>query len=547
MAGPPLESPPKASSRSEYMQKMPQADEKSPSIELARRFMRMRMRTDISDEIAVSQSSSGRWKAESPSRHQSLERVTEGLLGMTTDIVGSSHAAHVASSSLPTDSNMLDVKVRVLETLISKVFSAVSTLRSSFLQMQMARLSSNWDMVETSERDVATHIRHLSELNKSFLERHATISAQSVEPGSSKMRPIDSLRFREHQHQQQQSFQTPLQQPQLQSQTQIHLPKDVDLLKSYEGIISNFHIEIRKRNAEVESLKDMLAESTLKNEKLEKKVKRLEKLVAKEVASSNEYGASISDGSVPTPQLLEGAVQESYEMSSSFTRLLVSLMKAAQWDLDAACDSIEVGIKYARRADRKYALESYICQQMWNGFENDDFYIFGGISSVIDPEKRRKECFDEYLDIQATDPLQLISVNPDCLFGKFCHKKFLQLVHPKMEISFFGNFEHRNHITEGRHPNSQFYQSFLRLAKTVWLVHRLANSFNPTANIFQVRRGTRFSPSCMISVVMGMELDENQLPAKVGFSVMPGFRLGTLVIKSQVYLESSETKTDRVA
>ncbi|KAI5077187.1 hypothetical protein GOP47_0007011 [Adiantum capillus-veneris] len=113
-----------------------------------------------------------------------------------------------------------------------------------------------------------------------------------------------------------------------------------------------------------------------------------------------------------------------------------------------------------------------------------------------------------------------------------------------METSFFGNFEHRNQITEGKHPNSQFYQSFLRLAKTVWLVHRLAFAFSPTASIFQVRRGTRFSSACMESVVLGMELDENHLPAKVGFSVMPGFRVNAVVIKSQVYLEASEASMD---
>ncbi|MCO5602226.1 hypothetical protein L7F22_056354 [Adiantum nelumboides] len=536
MANSPAESPLKASNISEFVQKMAQAYKRKPSTSLARQFEQMQRISDESNLTDVDASSSGGGGSKTPSRNRSTELDAEGYGGSIVNANRGTHPppAFVSPSPLP-DPSLLAVKVRVLETLVSNMFSTVSSLRSTFLQFQAAQSSSDVGKLEAAEKSMAAHIRRLNELKHSYLERDAIVSGQSAEHGSPETDPSPISSFEEYRQQQQP-------QSRQQQQQQIRPPKDV-LLKSYEGIIHNFHIEVRKKNAEVESLKDMLAESTLQKEKVEKKMKRLEQRLAKEAASINGL-PSTSDANVPLPQLLESSVQEAAELSRSFTKLLISLMKAAQWDLDAACDSIEVGVNYARRSHRKYAFESYVCQQMWNGFENDDFYIFGSLSSIIDPEKHRRECYDEYLDMRGLDPLELISVNPDCLFGKFCHKKFLQLVHPKMETSFFGNFEHRNQITEGRHPNSQFYQSFLRLAKTVWLVHRLAFAFSPTASIFQVRRGARFSPSCMESVVLGMELDENHLPAKVGFSVMPGFRVNTVVIKSQVYLESTEASMD---
>lgn len=48
------------------------------------------------------------------------------------------------------------------------------------------------------------------------------------------------------------------------------------IIKSYEGIISRFHDEIRKKEAVVEALKETLAKSMLKGEKLEQRLRSLE-------------------------------------------------------------------------------------------------------------------------------------------------------------------------------------------------------------------------------------------------------------------------------
>lgn len=481
----------KASNITEFVQKVAQAYKRRPSNMMMMKQVEQRVSTEdsyLTDGMASEVSSSG---VATPSRSRSAEEL---------EVAAAAAAAAAAGAA---DPSLLAVKVRVLETLVTNIFSTISALKSAYVQLQAAHSPYDAAALEMADKAVIAELRRLSDLKQSYVERDAIVSAG---------------------------------QP----------PREPDaILKSYEGIINNFHAEIRTKNAEVESLKDMLAESTLQREKLERRLKRLEQKLSSCSSSPASLPAlppdssSASSSASPNADLLRSAVLRASEVSKSFTKLLISLMKAAQWDLDAASDSIEPGIHYARRSHRKYAFESYVCQQMWNGFENDDFYIFGSLSSILDPDKHRRECFDEFLDMRTIDPLELISVNPDCLFGKFCHKKFLQLVHPKMETSFFGNFEHRNQITDGAHPNSQFYQSFLRLAKAVWLVHRLAFAFNPTVSIFQVKRGNPFSPLCMESLVPSVETEEQSLPAKVGFSVMPGFRVEKGVVKCQVYLEAT--------
>ncbi|KAH7289195.1 hypothetical protein KP509_31G062700 [Ceratopteris richardii] len=416
-------------------------------------------------------------------------------------------------STLP-DPSLVVVRVRVLETLVTNIFSALSSLKGAYMQLQAAHSPYDHVKHEIADKAVVSEIRRLSGLKHSFLERDAIVSGQPVDYGERQ----------------------PSRSPEPTSNSQSS--------NAYDDALNSFHSEIQKKNAELESMREMLAESTRHREKLEKNVKRLEEWIVREVAPCSFETSSTFDIGGPTPLLLESAVHNAYEVSKAFTKLLLSLMKAAQWDLDAASDSIELGVSYAKRSHQKYAFESYVCQQMWNGFENDSFYIFGSLSSVLDPEQHQRECFDEYMDMKALDPLELISVNPDCVFGKFCHKKFLQLVHPKMETSFFGNFEHRNQITEGSHPNSQFYQSFLKLAKSVWLVHRLAFSFSSPASIFLAPRGSVFNPKCMESVVPGMEINDNNELAKVGLTVMPGFRVDKFVIKCLVYLETLDRSTE---
>ncbi|KAG2332095.1 hypothetical protein Bca4012_018331 [Brassica carinata] len=141
--------------------------------------------------------------------------------------------------------------------------------------------------------------------------------------------------------------------------------------------------------------------------------------------------------------------------------LFVSTYEAASkalrdWDLDSAADSIEPDVAYAKASQE-------ICDM---------------------------------------DALDALSTNPDSNFCQFCKSKYLILIHPKMEASFFGNLDQRDYVTGGGHPRTARY--------SIWLLHRLAYLFDPAAKIFQY----------MESVVKNIVVDEKENKPRIGGNVI---------------------------
>ncbi|KAI4333548.1 hypothetical protein L6164_018337 [Bauhinia variegata] len=144
---------------------------------------------------------------------------------------------------------------------------------------------------------------------------------------------------------------------------------------------------------------------------------------------------------------------------------------------------------------------------------------------------------------------EYLAEKPRSTFAKFCRVKYLRLVHPKMEASFFGNMNQRNLLNAGEFPDTPFFTSFAEMAKRVWLLHCLAFSFEPQASIFQVKKGCRFSDVYMESVIDDMSLSSDQSlesNPEVAFTVVPGFRIGKTVIQCQIYLSRSQNNNSKV-
>ncbi|WVY91059.1 hypothetical protein V8G54_036573 [Vigna mungo] len=204
-----------------------------------------------------------------------------------------------------------------------------------------------------------------------------------------------------------------------------------------------------------------------------------------------------------------------------FAKPMISLMKASGWwDLDRAASSIEKGVVYSKRCDKKYAFESYIARRMFHGAALTSY----DVSDIMK--------FD--------DPFDALMENPHSDFAKFSQEKYLLVVHPKMEESFFGNLDHRTFIMSGKHPRTEFYQLFAKMAKWVWVLLGSARSIDSAATLFSVNRGSAFSNLYMESVEEEKEStmlsDEERTTHKVQFMIMPGFKIGKMVVKSRVYV-----------
>eukprot|EP00252_Welwitschia_mirabilis_P019700 TRINITY_DN4633_c0_g1_i1.p1 TRINITY_DN4633_c0_g1~~TRINITY_DN4633_c0_g1_i1.p1 ORF type:complete len:473 (-),score=71.65 TRINITY_DN4633_c0_g1_i1:514-1932(-) len=386
-------------------------------------------------------------------------------------------------------------KEEALEILLSKLFANVSALKAAYVELQAAHAPFDPEKIQIADRAVIEELKNLSELKHLYKERDKIVES----PKDSKL----EAEIREQQ----------------------------SMLKTYEVMVKNYQSQIQTRDLELEKLRQDLKEANERREKIEKKLRQRS---FKDLPEALNF---ISKDCL-SPQLFISAVHAAAKAAHEFTKLMISMMKTAEWDLDAAANSIEPDIQYAKRAHKKYAYESYVCQRIFSGFENENFLVDDCIPNISVSGSCKQVFLDQCQELQSREPFDMLTVSPDSFFGKFCRNKYLHIVHPKMEESFFGNLDQRNHILNGGHPRTPFYQSFLKLAKQVWLLQRLALSFEPRVSIFQVRKGTDFSEVFMESVVKNVELADDRvgMRPKVGFTVLPGFRLGKNIIQCQVYL-----------
>ncbi|KAK9124396.1 hypothetical protein Sjap_013998 [Stephania japonica] len=305
----------------------------------------------------------------------------------------------------------------------------------------------------------------------------------------------------------------------------------------YEAAVEELKREVKNKEVEVMNLKEKLKNLAINggNKKNSNSSSR------RKVSCIQSHGLGIAVA--PVPELFEATMAQVKESSKAFTSLLLSLMRAAHWDIAAAVRSIESATAAAEVTTTtttvgphhaKYALESYICRKIFHGFDHETFYIDGSLSSLLHPDQFRRDCFSHFKDMKSMDPSELLGILPTCHFGKFCSKKYQSIVHPKMEESLFGNLEQHQLVAAGTHPRTQFYGEFLALAKAVWLLHLLAFAMDPSPCLFLATRGAEFHPEYMESVVRG------RVGRIVGVPVCPGFKLGNgSVIKARVYLVSN--------
>ncbi|CAL9065551.1 unnamed protein product, partial [Musa banksii] len=381
-----------------------------------------------------------------------------------------------------------------VDALILKIFNNISSLKTAYIQLQNAHTPYDPDKIQAADKLVIEELMKLSELKHSYRDKNPKLTSAS---------PKDSRLLAEIQEQQ-------------------------NLLKTYEVMVKKFQSQIQTRDSEIVQMRKQIQESGQRKMKLEKKLKQ-RGLLPKESEAFEEENSFFSIEL--TPSLFSSAVDTAYKSIHDFSKPLINMMKMARWDLDAAANAIESAVVYAKRAHKKYAFESHICQKMFSGFQEENFSM-----EPSNLTASHEGFFHQFLAIRAMDPLDVLSQNPDSVFGKFSRKKYLLVVHPKMEASFFGNLDQRNYVMSGGHPRTPFYQAFLKLAKSVWLLHRLAYSFYPKVEVFQVKKGIEFSEVYMESVVRNIILEEGDSKPKVGLMVMPGFMIGGSVIQSLVYL-----------
>ncbi|XP_058767522.1 protein GRAVITROPIC IN THE LIGHT 1-like [Vicia villosa] len=390
------------------------------------------------------------------------------------------------------------------EALLAKVFASVSTVKGAYAELQHFQSPFDPDGIEASDKLLVSELKHLSELKQCYLKKQfdplpekAILEAESKETKG--------------------------------------------VIKTYEVTAKKLESQVRLKDSEIMFLKEKLAEANSHNKLIEKRLNQSGSLSVS--SSSLDNNVHISGLS---PSHFASILRHTVKSIRNFVRLVVDEMRSAKWDIDAAVDAIEHNVVYLVEDHKCFAIESFVCKAMFDAFHFPNFNL-PNESLPDDRTNQQNWFFQNFNELKSTKVKDFLASKPRSSFAKFCMNKYLRLVHPKMESSFFGNMNHRNFISNGEFPKSEFFASFAEMAKRVYLLHCLAYSFKDQAEIFQVSKGCRFSDVYMESVndeifMCSSNSDktttivEPEQEPVVGFTVVPGFRIGKTVLQCQVYL-----------
>lgn len=374
-----------------------------------------------------------------------------------------------------------------IQTLVSSIFATISSFEASYIQLQTAHVPFVEDKVTAADRVLVSHLQKLSD-SKQFYKDYRR------NPDVSTLVPAGSC---------------------LEAQVQENQSK----LRTLGTVSDRAQSEIDRKDSEVLALRKKLGD-------LQKSNSRLSKKLSVNLNSSCDVLLSV--------RVFDSILHDACRATYNFTKVLMELMRKASWDMDLAANSVHREIAYAKKAHNRYALLSYVCLAMFRSFDSE---VFG----VGETESDRNNIFlKQLLEHVSSNPMELLSANPQCAFSKFCEKKYQELVHPTMESSIFSNLDRKEAILNSWRSVSVFYKSFVKMASSVWMLHKLAFSFDPVVEIFQVERGAEFSMVYMEDVTR-RHIPPFKSRARIGFTVVPGFKIVKTVIQSQVYLEKHST------
>ncbi|XP_007052116.2 PREDICTED: IRK-interacting protein [Theobroma cacao] len=395
-----------------------------------------------------------------------------------------------SSSSINNSFQMRTIDTQIADSLISSVFAAVSSVEASYLQLQTSHVPFVEESVKAADRALVSHLRRLSDLKYFYREIRKN---PNFEAGLS----LGSC---------------------LEAQVQENQSK----LRALETVSNRLQEEIDEKDNDVSSLRKKLAEIQWANTKLSKKL------------SGNLNSAC---DVLLTVRVFYAVLHDACRATHKFSKILIGLMRKAGWDLHLVADSVYPDIDYAKEGHNRFAFLSYVCLGMFRGFDLEGFGL--NENEPLCNGNNATCSLKQLLEHVSSNPMELLSRNQNCEYSRFCEKKYQDLIHPTMESSIFSNLDQNEVVLSSWRSLSIFYESFVNMASSIWTLHKLAFSFDPVVEIFQVERGVDFSIIYMEDVTKRYNLP-GETRVKVGFTVVPGFKIGRTVIQSQVYLSGSK-------
>ncbi|MCO5601733.1 hypothetical protein L7F22_055857 [Adiantum nelumboides] len=285
------------------------------------------------------------------------------------------------------------------------------------------------------------------------------------------------------------------------------------------------YYELQQYREQATYLRAEIVEYEKKCVELSYKVDQLERLHSqKAMANSGSYHDSAA-----TPPLLQTAVDGVNDaICVCASDFFSSLKRKANFDLYLA----QLGIPSAQRSPStlKAALQALLCKGLFKGF-GDSFFSLEGTPNTLfsTPSDKKSDLFLSFKRCRDKEAEQLLEENKD--FAHYVDVKAHDLCAAGDEI----------HLNLPNWTNDKVsYRKYLRLAKAVWVLHKLALAFEPSAEMFHVGSRSAFNGMFMEDIAHDEDEESDRImqvkPHKqVKCMCVPGFTVRRTVIKSRVF------------
>jgi structural maintenance of chromosome 1 len=295
-------------------------------------------------------------------------------------------------------------------------------------------------------------------------------------------------------------------------------------------------------------------------EKFQMQLSNLEQLNSKTVVGT---GAHKDSHAIP-PNLLK-SVEEVKLAASNFNKTFIGFLKERKaYDNHMALQSLPPD---ADERYRKHAFQAFVCSRLFAGFENDRYTDSPDFWHSVEPYLRPYEEndfilqkydlesrhqvylaeYEELLEKGLSEVMEEFHVNQTgrSAFSRFCCRKLISIVGVHVLSKEFSRADHSkksliHQLATNPDYGDKFVKSFVKLAMTAYLLHRLAFQFNPPARTIRCARGAKFDRTYMDKAVPTDD-DDSDANFVVGLMLVPGFQVGATVVKCTVFLVPSRS------
>ncbi|CAN6340399.1 unnamed protein product [Urochloa humidicola] len=395
------------------------------------------------------------------------------------------------------------------QAFVASLFAGASAVKAAYAQLQLAQQPYDAEAIQAADAGLVSELTKLSDLKRRYT-KNPTATARGAA----------ALALAAH------------------ADEQRHL------LRTYEITARKLEAELRSRDAEASRARAALADELHAARALEERRSTLAALDGLHLSGLN------------ATHFLT-ALRHAVKSVRGFARALLDGMRAAGWDAAAAASAVHPGARLRDPAgDARFALESYVALKMFAGFHRKDFGM-----SALHGRGGHDRCrfFEEFAAVKSVPAAEFLGEEGDSsrwgALREFLRDRYLSVVHERMEAAFFGGRAEQRAALRGggggAFPRTAWFAEFAEMARRVWLLHCLFWAFDGAASVFQARPGERFSEVFMesasddadggVGTVAAAALG-GQGQLAVGFTVVPGFKVGRTVIQCRVYLSRSDQR-----